>query len=176
MLSLNLSVLTFYQHIISIYTLIFRWLIPIQWLRMCRSGTPTSEVYPSSIPMQMIKEYHILWRYALLQWHNFPTKYCEYWCSTFRLRDDRYTAIQWLTDICVWRIALPEYMWDIFIHEINLRIGEKLPCGSTSSNRVFLFQSWNDVGCPVALTAISGVKDQAHIAQCTLFPAMKRCI
>jgi hypothetical protein len=42
------------------------------------SGAPTSQVYSSSTVIQMVTEYHILWPYAALQWHNVPTKNREY--------------------------------------------------------------------------------------------------
>jgi hypothetical protein len=38
------------------------------------TAAPTSQVYASSTAIQMITEYHILWRCAALQWHNVPTK------------------------------------------------------------------------------------------------------
>jgi hypothetical protein len=39
---------------------------------------PTSQVHAFATAMQMIREYHILWRYAAIQWHNVPMKYREY--------------------------------------------------------------------------------------------------
>jgi hypothetical protein len=47
-------------------------------LECVESAAPTSQVYAPSTVIQMITEYHILWRYAALQWHNVPTKNLEY--------------------------------------------------------------------------------------------------
>jgi hypothetical protein len=42
------------------------------------NAAPTSRVYASPTVIQMITEYHILWRYAAFEWHNVPTKNYEY--------------------------------------------------------------------------------------------------
>jgi hypothetical protein len=42
------------------------------------TDAPTSQVYTFPTVMQMIMEYHKLWRYAFFQWHDVPTKNREY--------------------------------------------------------------------------------------------------
>jgi hypothetical protein len=52
-------------------------LLPHNSLECLESAAPTSEVYISAA-IQMIAEYHILWRYAALECHYVPTKNREY--------------------------------------------------------------------------------------------------
>jgi hypothetical protein len=54
---------------------------------------------------------------------------------------------------------------DNIINENDFKIAQKLPRHSRSTNLMFLFQSRYQVGCPVSVTSISGVKQQAYIVQ-----------
>jgi hypothetical protein len=50
-------------------------LIPLLYLE---SRALTSQVYAAFAVLQMNKDIHKLWRYAVLQWHNVTTKHREY--------------------------------------------------------------------------------------------------
>jgi hypothetical protein len=54
----------------------------------------TSQVYASFAVLQMNKDIHKLWRYAVLQWHNVTTKYPEYQLITSRSVVDGKTTMQ----------------------------------------------------------------------------------
>jgi hypothetical protein len=53
----------------------------------------------------------------------------------------------------------------IIFNGIDFKIAQKLPCNGRPTNQ--MFQSCYDVGCPVAVTSISGVKQQVYIIQGT---------
>jgi hypothetical protein len=77
-LCIKLSVLTVFQTIIWIYVLYSE----IFLLRDCsdcnENADPTSRVYAYPTVIQMIAEYHILWHYVTVQWHNIMTKNVYY--------------------------------------------------------------------------------------------------
>jgi hypothetical protein len=54
----------------------------VLWLRdnsdCDQIAAPTSRVCASPTVIQMITEYHIIWNYAALQWHNVMTKNSYY--------------------------------------------------------------------------------------------------
>jgi hypothetical protein len=60
-------------------------------LECVESAASTSQIYAFSTVIQMITEYHILHRYAALQWHDVPTKNREYQWISSRLGVDEYT-------------------------------------------------------------------------------------
>jgi hypothetical protein len=76
--------------------------------------------------------------------------------------------IKWLHCICVDKLPFLGRKFND-IHGIKLKTGGggESPCCNRSDNRMFLFQSCYDVGCPVAVTWISVVRDQAYIVQVT---------
>jgi hypothetical protein len=74
---------------------------------------------------------------------------------------------QWLLGILSQKLPfLGRKLYNI-IHENDLNIGEIFTCDSRSANRMFLFQSYYGIGCPVAVTQMSEVEQQAYIVQVT---------
>jgi hypothetical protein len=82
-LCIKLTVLTLFQTIISIYSLIFRFLLLNNSFDCGEIAAPTSRVCAFPTVIQMNTEYHILWHYAALQWPNILTKNRSYqWISS----------------------------------------------------------------------------------------------
>jgi hypothetical protein len=65
--------------------------------------------------------------------------------------------------ICVAKISIPvQKIKKNITNECDLKIVERNPCDSRSTNQIFLFQSCYGVGCPVAVTSVSGVKKRTR--------------
>jgi hypothetical protein len=130
-----------WKYAISNYDCKFRCSIGTKYVRspcyISKLALSPHKFNASSAVLQMNKDIHKVWRYAVLQWHNVTTKYPEYqWITSRSVVDGKTTMHTLLYGIRVSKIPLPSQKSGWYT-EINVQVGNKLPCDSRFANPIF---------------------------------------